>query len=337
MGERAVKIFFIAFGLLLVGCGSKSERPRVRIAIPGTGLQTFVMPIALASELGYYKDEGLDVAIEHLPSSVKALQALLGGSVDVAGLVFSFNIQMAAEGQRVRSFFVVNNRDSKVLIVAPSANNRIHRIEDLKGALVGASAAGTAAQLWVSYLLGKHGLQEPEYSTVAIGIGAPAFAAIEDGRVAAAALAGGDHFHLLKRHPDLRILADNSTVEGMRKTYGGDFFAGGTLSAKQDWLDRNPQTARQLAKALARTHQWILTHTAEEIREKVPEAFRSQDAAVDIQILRWSLATFTTDGRMPKGAPEAWKRVLDATVESVRTAKIDLAATWTDEYLPGTK
>ena len=323
--------------LLLAGCASKPERPRVRIAIPGTGLQTFVLPIVLARELGYYNDEGLDVAIENVPSSVKVLQALIGGSIDVAGLTYSFDIQMAAEGQRVRSFFVVNNRDSKVMIVAPSANNRIHRIEDLKGSLVGASAAGTTAQLWVSYLLGKHGFKQSEYSTVAIGIGAPAFAAIEDGRVAAAALAGGDHFHLLKRHPDLRILADNSTVEGMRNTYGADFFAGGTLTAKQDWLDRNPQTARQLAKALVRTHQWILTHTAEEIREKLPEAFRSLDADVDIKILRWSLPMFTTDGRMPKGSPEAWKRFLDATVESVRMAKIDLAATWTNEYLPESK
>ena len=59
-----MKILLIIFGLLLVGCANKSERARVRIAIPGTGLQTFVMPIALAGELGYYMDEGLDVAIE---------------------------------------------------------------------------------------------------------------------------------------------------------------------------------------------------------------------------------------------------------------------------------
>ena len=41
----------------------------------------------------------------------------------------------------------------------------------------------------------------------------------------------------------------------------------------------------------------------------------------------------TADGRMPAGAPEAMRRYVAATVENVRNAKIDLAATWTNEYL----
>jgi hypothetical protein len=40
---------------------------------------------------------------------------------------------------------------------------------------------------------------------------------------------------------------------------------------------------------------------------------------------------------MPKGAPEATRRFLDATIDKVRDSKIDLAATWTNEYLPGAK
>ena len=40
---------------------------------------------------------------------------------------------------------------------------------------------------------------------------------------------------------------------------------------------------------------------------------------------------------MPKGAPETMKQFLDATVEKVRDAKIDLAKTWTNDFLPGAK
>ena len=184
------------------------------------------------------------------------------------------------------------------------------------------------------YYLNNHGVPDSEYRTVAIGIGAPAFAAIESGRVAAAAVAGGDHFHFLRRHPDLRLLADTTTPEGMRESYGGDTFAGGAAAAKQEWLDRNPDAARRLSRALRRAQRWIVTHTPEEIREKLPEGFRSQVADVDIEILRWSHGFYTEGGAMPKGAPEATRKILDATVENVRNARIDLAATWTDEYLP---
>lgn len=41
----------------------------------------------------------------------------------------------------------------------------------------------------------------------------------------------------------------------------------------------------------------------------------------------------TPDGRMPAGAAEAMYRMLAGSLESVKNAKIDLAATWTDEYL----
>jgi hypothetical protein len=46
---------------------------------------------------------------------------------------------------------------------------------------------------------------------------------------------------------------------------------------------------------------------------------------------------FTPDGAMPKGAPEALKRFLDVTVDKVRDSKIDLSATWTNEFLPESK
>ena len=63
----------------------------------------------------------------------------------------------------------------------------------------------------------------------------------------------------------------------------------------------------------------------------------SQDAALDVQIINWSLAAFNPDGRMANGTPEVSRCYLDATIEKVRDAKIDLAATWTNEYLPEPK
>jgi NitT/TauT family transport system substrate-binding protein len=323
--------------LVLVGCAGKSDHPRVRIANGGgTGLQMWCLPVTFAETLGYYKEEGLDVELENLPTGTKAQEALIGGSADVEANTYDAGLNMAAQGQRVKAFFIITRRDGKVLIVAPAASGRIRRPEDLKGATIGVGNLGSMTNRWMTRYLAAHGLHPPQFSAVGIGYGASALAAIEMGRVDAAGLTGGDHFHLLQRHPGLLVLTDASTPEGMRETYG-DTFAGGSLSAKQGWLDRNPDAARHLARALQRTLQWLAAHTPEEIRARLPEQMRSQDAAVDIEIIRWGLASYTTDGAMPKGAPEVVKRYLDTVIPQVRDSNIDLATTWTNEYLPRAK
>jgi NitT/TauT family transport system substrate-binding protein len=189
----------------------------------------------------------------------------------------------------------------------------------------------------VNYILTAHGIHPAEVSVVGIGVAASAIAAIESGRVDAAGSSGGDHILVIRRNPAARILADDSTSEGMRETFGGDVFASGALAAKQDWLDRNPDVARRLGRALQHTLHWIAMNTDEEIRGRMPASFRSQDAAVDIEMIRWGRSAYTTDGAMPKGGPEAVKHFLDATIDKVRDSKIDLAATWTNEFLSGPK
>ena len=321
--------------LLLASCANKSANPRVRIAIVGTGLQTSVIPLFLADSLGYYKAEGLDVTIENLASNEKSMQAMVGGSVDVAAASFSQILYLSAQGQQVRSFFVGVRRNSFVLIVAPSATARIHRPADLKGAVIG--TIGATGLPFLNHYMAAHGIPTTEFSAVTIGVGQSAIAAIESGRIAAANVAGGDHIRLLHRHPNLRILVDSSTPQGMLETFGSEAYAAGTLAAKQSWLDSNPDTARRLARASQRALQWIATHTPEQIREQFPPSFRSPDDAIDLDIIRWASPGFSTDGRMPTGAPEAWKTHLGSLAENIRHAKFDLNATWTNDFLPNSK
>ena len=149
----------------------------------------------------------------------------------------------------------------------------------------------------------------------------------------AAAINGGDHFRLLSRHPEARILTDTSTAEGMRESFGTSDVVTGTLTAKQEWLDRNGETAKHLTSALRRSLEWIASHTAEENRSKLPDELRSSDVAMDLKIIDWGKHGYTKDGAMPPEAPEAMKRYLDSVIDKVRDSKIDLATTWTNEYL----
>lgn len=322
--------------LLLAACGYPNTKQKVRLAAAGPGLQPYSIPITLAQSLGFFSEEGLDASVDFLPSVGKSLQALLGGSVDAASVSYAQVVQVAAEGQRLQSFFVMNRRPSNTLVVAPSATDRIRRPEDLKGALIGVSSLGSSTHIFTNYYLASRGLQPSDFRTLAIGSGAPAVAAIESGRIDAATVGGGDQF-ILRRHPNLRILIDSSTTEGLREIYGGDVYASGALSARPEWLAANPETARRLARALSRAHQWIAAHKAEDLLDKMPPELRSQDRKLDLELLRWGMESYTADGKMPPGAPEVMKRYIEATVPAVRNAKIDLASTWTNDFLPNTK
>ncbi len=325
------------FCLLLAGCGGQSGGNKVRIANVGLSLQIWDMPVVLADSLGHFREEGLDVAIDHFPSGAKAAEALMGGSVDVTDFIYEENLKISAEGQHVRTFFVITVGDTRVLAVAPPAMSRIHRVEDLKGGTVGVPSAGSGSAMWVKHYFARHGLGTSDYSVAAVGMGASALAAAEAGRVDAVALSGGDHFRLLNRFPNNRILVDASTVEGMRESFGTEFHPTGTLTARAEWLEHHGDSARRLTRALRRTLEWIATHSPEEIREKLPNQYRSADVAIDLKVIEWGRQKYSRDGSMPEGGPEAMRRYLTAALDKVRDATIDLASTWTNEYLPAKK
>lgn len=329
-----MKAKLFALCILFAGCGSKADKPHIRFATIGLGIQVCCLPFYLAQGLGYFEEEGLDVSVEGLAGGAKALQAMIGGSVDVAVINYVHSIQVAAEGQRVREFFVLGRKASNVLVVAPAAAQRVTRVEDLKGGIIGVTSPGGSSHFWLNREMAIHGVEESEFRVVGIGTGATATAAVESGRVDAASVVGGDHFPLLKRAPGAKVLVDAGTADGLRESYGSEVYVNGVLTAKQDWLDRNPETAHKVAKAVFRAARWMTAHTAEEIRQHLPESYRTADQETDLQVLRWGLGGPAIDGRMPIGGPEAMRSYLDSTIEVVRKAKIDLASTWTNEYLP---
>lgn len=78
----------VLIAIVLGGCGSDSHlrTADVRIAIGGRAALDFI-PIYLASSLGFFREESLDVTLQDLAGTPKAVQALLGGSADVVAAV----------------------------------------------------------------------------------------------------------------------------------------------------------------------------------------------------------------------------------------------------------
>src|SRR5450755_5047464 len=86
------------FALALSVSAQTIEKPKLAIGVGGKPL-FYYLPLTIAERNGYFKAEGLDVEILDFPGGARALQALLGGSVDVVSGAYEHTITQQAKGQ----------------------------------------------------------------------------------------------------------------------------------------------------------------------------------------------------------------------------------------------
>jgi NitT/TauT family transport system substrate-binding protein len=323
--------------VVIVACGRSDQatRPRVRIAIGGQN-QMIYLPTTLAQELGFYKEEGLDVELQDFAGGSKALQALVGGSADVVSGFYDHTIQMAAEGRELIAFVTMLRFPGIVLVTSPQSAAQVTRIEDLQGRIAGVTTAGSSSQMLLTYLLQRHGIAPDAVSITAIGSAATAIAAIEHGKVDAGMMTDPAYTLVARRNPAARLLADLRTSAGVKDALGADSYPASVLYAPADWVRGHRDAAQHLARAITRTLEWMHAHTAEEIAARTPKSFRGEeDDGLYVDALKSSMPMFSLDGAMTTDGAEAVRALLAGSMDKVRNATIDLSKTYTNEFVNG--
>jgi len=177
-------------------------------------------------------------------------------------------------------------------------------------------------------------MKPDDVSTTSIGSSGTAVGAVTHKKVDAATLTEPAVAMVQKQMPGLHILADTRTAEGVRSVFGSASYLATVLYSKSEWVDKNRETAKKLAGAVTKTLSWLRSHKPEEIREKMPAAFRTEDVQMDLEVLRTAQGLLSADGKFTPEAVEAVHKVLSTSLESVRNAKIDLSKTYTNELVP---
>lgn len=323
---------FLLFPLLaLAACSGPKSGHEVRIAVGGQA-QLVYLPTTLAQQLGEYEKQKLQVTLTDFPGGAKALEALLGGSADVVSGFFDHVIQMHAEGRNMRAFVTMQRFPGLALVVSPATSKQIRTIADLKGAVVGVSAPGSSTDLMLKYLLAQNGIAAADVSVSGVGMTAGAVAAMERGKVDAAVMADPAITILAKRAGELRFLADTRTEEGVKQVFGTSQYPAAVLYAKEDWLAAHADDAARLAHAMRNTLRFIQTNPRD-VAAKMPAAFQGDDPALYAATVRAALPMYSPTGEMPADGPASLQRVLSVSLEKVRAAKIDAAATYTNKWV----
>ena len=320
--------------LVLSMAGCQGSRPpaavrTVRVAIHRDPIA--FLPIRVAQALGVYQREDLALDISEVAGGPKAIEALLGGSVDIAAGSMSDVIALAAERPDLRGFLVLYTRPMIAVAVAPGLRGTVKTIKDLKGRAVGVTGPGSASHQILNYLLVRNGLTPDEVSTVSVGMWASSVAALEHRQVDAAVLLGTAISAFEQRWPEHQYLADTRTPSGARDVFGAEGFPSLSLLARDKWLRENEDTARRLVRAVKTGMRWVHDHAPEDVRAMIPPESR-MSVATDLQAIRQTQEALSTDGVMPPGAADLIATFLSVADTRVRTAPVDLSTTYTNDF-----
>ena len=304
-------------------CGKPALPGTVRVAI-GAQQSPSQLLVYLARELAYFQACGIGPEIAEFPGSGKALEALLGGSIDVVSGYHEQTMQLPAGAPALRSFVAMTNGHMVALAVSPRATG-IERVDQLPGRTIGVTTLGSATHLWLRFLLALRGIAPDAVTPIAISTAGRAVAAMENGVVDAGVVSDFTVRTLDQRFGATRILADTRTPETARAFYGVDQYPGTTLFARRDWLASHPSEARQLACAVGRAREWALSHTAAEVVARLPASDRGPDPALYTEVIRLTLPMLTPDGRItPAGA---------AAARQLAQSSRDAADSYTNEFV----
>src|SRR5213078_979783 len=172
----------IGFALSLPAQAQAPEKPKISIGVGGKPL-FYYLPLTIALQNGYFKAEGLDVEVQDFPGGARALQALLGGSVDVVSGAFEHTITQQAKGQNIEALVLQGKYAGIVLGMSKAKASAYKSPADLKGMKIGVTAPGSSTNMFVNILLAKEKLPSDAVAIVGVGATAGAVAIMKRGEI----------------------------------------------------------------------------------------------------------------------------------------------------------
>ena len=304
------------------------EKKQLKLGVGGKP-SLYYLTLTLCEQLGYFKEQGLDVEINDFAGGAKALQSLIGGSVDVVTGAYEHNIRMQAKGQDIRAVIELGRYPAINIMVRKDRPYKT--AADLKGMKIGVSAPGSSTQLVAQYVMVQAGLKPDDASFIGVGLGAAPVAAIKNGEIDALSNTEPANTKLVK-DGDVIVIADTTSTEGVNRLLGGPMSAA-VLYTKGDFIEKNPNTVQALVNAFYKTLKWLDKATPEQIAAKMPEEFMLGDKPLYIEALKAVADAYSKDGII---RPETQKRSLEFLQkfdDELKAAKIDLTKTWDGRFV----
>lgn len=265
--------------LLATACGeggSSEDLTEVQIALP-TGVTSMANgDIAVADELGYFEDAGLEVEVTNLRSGSSVTNGVVGGEFEFGGASIEPVINAFAGGADLRVIGAYTDR-LEVDVVVP---DDVQNVQDLQGRDLGIQEVGAFREVMTRMMLEDVGLTPGDVEYVSISADAYVSALIQ-GQIASAVLHPEQAVQAAEQGENLHSLLNLYEVEP-------DYFYGAYF-VSADWLEANPELAQGFAEAITRAHRTMY----EERDEVVP--ILAQEVGMDESVVDQAWEVYMVD------------------------------------------
>jgi NitT/TauT family transport system substrate-binding protein len=242
MMAKKLSVALLSLALLHASLGSAQDRVKLRVSSATKTLG--YGPLWVASKMGFFDRQGLDVELVVIRASDVGIQALAGGSLEIAGSASDAPIAAVEKGlDLVIVGGIINGLTQSIM-----AAKKFKTYADLRGATFGAISLTSGVTFALRQVLKVKGLEYPrDYKLLVIGGTPQTYAALVAGQIDAAALS----------------LPVNYAAEEQGFNEIGRFadvipnYQLAALSTKRSWAEKNRPVLVRVMKAMAQTMRWM--------------------------------------------------------------------------------
>jgi NitT/TauT family transport system substrate-binding protein len=245
------------------------------------------LPLLVAREQGFYREEGLDADLQQVRANV-GQAALVAGEVDFTAALGS-SVKMALQGAPLKVVMLYMESASMTLIARPD----ISTPAQLHGRTIGVGVAGASIDQVTRLVMKHYGLEpQQDVNIVPIGDGAVQYEALKLGQIDAAMMSLP--FPILARREGYSIVVNAPDVLK---------FPTSGLTTHQTVLDQRRDMVRRVARSQIRALQFMRAQPDATIRLIVEHFEMDPETASDSYA--YNLPAFTATGAVDRAAMEA--------------------------------
>jgi NitT/TauT family transport system substrate-binding protein len=330
-----------AIGVTLAACGSSSKssgssnqssggtNPHVTVMVGGLSKQIY-LPFKLTEQLGYFKQQGVDVSLVDEPAGVDATTSMLAGKVEGVGGFYDHTIDLQGLGKSAESVAQLLQTPGEVELCRNDLQGQVNSPGDWKGKKLGVTDLGSSTDFLTQYLAIKNGLKTSDISRVGVQAG-PTFIGAITHKSIDCGMTTEPTVSALYPAQAYKII-DMRTAAGAQQALGGVYPAT-ALYMSTSYVQAHPATVQKLVNALVQTMHWINSHSAAQIADQMPpDYYAGVGKAAYVQALDSEKGIFTPDGIMPTNGPQTALNVLSVFDPNVKGHNIDLTKTYTTQF-----
>ena len=273
MKKRAIHkktALFLVTALLIAalsGCqSSNTDGGLTPVTLNEVAHSIFYAPQYAAIELGYFKEEGLDLTLVNGAGADKVMTALVSGDADIGFMGSEASIYTYAGGAEdyAVNFAQLTQRAGNFLVARQPDEN--FTWDKLKGRKVLGGRAGGMPQMVFEYILKKNGI-DPKLDlsidqSISFGLTAAAFTSDDsDYTVEFEPFATG-----LEREGSGYVVASLGTDSG--------YVPYTAYSVKQSYIKSHPEVIQKFTNAIQKGMDYVNSHSAEEIAKVIQPQFK---------------------------------------------------------------